>query len=48
MRLYLGQDMWRSGITVMARTTPATVSLAGFMIGVMVMLFVYYLADHIR
>jgi len=28
------------------RTTPGTVSLAGFMIGLMVMLFVYYLADH--
>jgi len=25
-----------------------TVSLAGFMIGLMVMLFVYYLADHLR
>jgi hypothetical protein len=48
MRHYFGQDIWRSGITVMTRTTPGTVSLAGFMIGLMVMLFVYYLADHMR
>ena len=48
MRHYFGQDIWRSGITVMTRTTPGTISLAGFMIGLMVMLFVYYLADHMR
>jgi hypothetical protein len=44
MRLYFEQLMWRGQVFAARRATPGKICIAGFMIGLMVMLLVGYVA----